>query len=165
MISIGLGRRVAVGAAALACIASGLLATPAAAGSKSTRSTVSVSAPAASPERYGGTCPVTVSFAAKVSLTVDGKATLAYRWLRSDGSKSAVKTFTVRGSGKRTVTLTEKATVKKDSKGWRALELLSPRKATSGKASFSVSCSKPHKPSKPSQPGPAQDAPAAEVAA
>lgn len=145
MISAGLTRLAAVGAAALTAMASGLLATPAAASTAPAKRVVSVSTPKVSPQRYDGRCPATITFSAKVKLKVRGKTTVAYRWLRSDGAKSAVKTRTVKGKGVKTVTLVKKTTFKKDAKGWQALQLLSPRKATTKKTYFSVSCHRPAK--------------------
>jgi len=154
MFSRGLARLAAVGAAALTAVGSGLVATPAAAaGAPVKKPVVSVSTPTASPQGHVGKCPVTVTFAAKVRLKVRGKATVAYRWLRGDGSRSAVRTRTVKGRGVKTVTVAEKATFTKSVKGWQALQLLSPRKVTTKKAYFEVSCRRPVKPA-PGRPGP-----------
>lgn len=141
MISSGLARLAAVGAAALTVAGSGLVATPAAAaGAPAKKPAVSVSTPTASPQRHFGRCPATVTFSAKVRLKVKGTTTLRYRWLRGDGSTSAVKTRTVKGSGTKTVTVAEKATFTKDVAGWQALQVVSPRKLTTKKAYFSVAC-------------------------
>lgn len=142
--------RLAVGAAVLTAVASGLLATRAAAGPASSTSTVSVSTPSASKQRHTGKCPTTITFSSKVTLKVSGKTTLSYRWLHGDGSKSTVKTQTVRGNGTKTVTVTDQTTFSKDTNTWRALQVLSPREVTSGKAQISVSCHDPKpKASKP----------------
>lgn len=93
MISTGLARLAAVGVTVLTAMASGLVATPAAATTPApAKPAVSVSTPKASPQRHAGRCPVTVTFSAKVKLKARGKTTVAYRWLRGDGSKSKVKT-------------------------------------------------------------------------
>ncbi len=139
----GLARLAAVGVTALATMAAGLVATPAAASSTSSKPKVSVSTPEVSPKRYNGACPVTVTFSAKVKVKVSGKTTIAYRWLRGDGSKSKVKKQVVKGKGVKTVALKEKATFKDDVKGWEALQVLSPRKVTTKKGHFSVSCDSP----------------------
>jgi len=145
MISKGLARLAAVGVAALTAMTSGLVITPAAASTAPAKVPVSVSTPKASPKRYVGRCPTTVTFSSRVKLKVRGKTTIAYRWLRSDGSKSAVKTKVVKGKGVKTLVLKEKATFKKDATGWRALRLVSPRKVTTKKRYFSVSCHVPPK--------------------
>lgn len=146
MISTGLARLAAVGVAALTAMASGLVTTPAAAATAPAKRVVSVSTPKVSSPRYVGRCPATLTFSAKVKLKVHGKTTIAYRWLRNGGSKSAVKTRTVKGKGVKTVALVKKTTFKKDAKGWQALQVLSPRKVTTKKAYFSVSCRGPVKP-------------------
>jgi len=146
MMSAGLARLAAVGVAVLATTATSLVATPAAASTAPSKPKVSVSTPTATPKRFAGACPVTVTFSAKVKVKVRGKTTVAYRWLRGDGSKSKVKTRVVKGWGVRTVALKEKATFRKDIKGWQALQVLSPRKVTTKKGYFSVSCHGPARP-------------------
>ena len=44
------------------------------------------------------------------------------------------------GQGHQDVTVKETGTFKGDTKGWQAIQVLSPRAATSGKKYFSVSC-------------------------
>ncbi|GAA0848248.1 hypothetical protein GCM10009525_69770 [Streptosporangium amethystogenes subsp. fukuiense] len=151
----GLARKLAAagaGAAMLATMAVGMLATPAAAASGSGQA-VSAAAkpkpkpavwagtPKASPSKYEGECPVKVTFSSKIKVkAVKAKTTVAYRWLRGDGSKGKVQTFTFRGKGVKSFTVKEKATFKGDVKGWQAIQLLAPRAATSAKGRFSVSC-------------------------
>ncbi|GGS90404.1 hypothetical protein GCM10010156_55970 [Planobispora rosea] len=133
----------------LATMAAGLLATPAAAATGSAQAGKTASS--AKPAVFAGTpkvsfsgekgeCPVRVTFSSKIKVkAVKGKTVVAYRWLHGDGSKSKVKTFTV-GKGVKSVTVKESTTFKGDVKGWQALQVLSPRKATSKKAYFKVSC-------------------------
>lgn len=148
----GLARKLAAvgaGAAMLATMATGLLATPAAAASASTagkatsshtKPAVSVGTPKVSLSNYKGDCPVRVTFSSRIKVkAVKGKTTVAYRWLRGNGSKSSVKTFTV-GKGVKYVTVKETHKIGGDTKGWEALQVLAPRKATSKKAYFKVSC-------------------------
>lgn len=154
----GLARKLAaVGAstAMLATMAAGLLATPAAAASGSTtqagkvassssatpRPAVSVSKTKASPSS-SDECPTRVTFSSRIKVKAyGGKTTVAYRWLRGNGSKSAVKTFVVKGKGVKYVTAKESSTFKGgDTKGWQALQVLAPRKVTSAKGYFKVSC-------------------------
>ncbi|MBB5962740.1 hypothetical protein [Planomonospora venezuelensis] len=137
------------GAAMLATMATGLLATPAAAASGSTQAGKSTSSAAPKASVFAGTpkasykgddCPVRVTFSSNIKVkAVKGKTTVAYRWLHGDGSKSKVKTFTV-GKGVKNVTVKETTTFKSDVKGWQALQVLAPRKATSKKGYFKVSC-------------------------
>ncbi|MBG0819239.1 hypothetical protein HS048_00460 [Planomonospora sp. ID91781] len=148
----GLARKLAAvgaGAAMLATMATGLLATPAAAASASTagkatsshtKPAVSVGTPKVSLSNYEGDCPVRVTFSSRIKVkAVKGKTTVAYRWLRGNGSKSSVKTFTV-GKGVKYVTVKETHKIGGDTRGWEALQVLAPRKATSKKAYFKVSC-------------------------
>ncbi|MFJ2028807.1 hypothetical protein [Streptosporangium sp. NPDC087985] len=134
-------------------MAAGLLATPAAAASGSTqagkaaathatpRPAVSVSATKASPSN-SDECPVKVTFSSKVKVKAyASKTKVSYRWLRGDGSKGPVKSFVVKGKGVKSVTVKESSTFKGgDLKGWQALQVLAPRKVTSAKGYFSVSC-------------------------
>jgi hypothetical protein len=148
----GLARVASVGVAVFSTAATCLVATPAAANAapwKPKVPKVSVSTPAASPASHRGACPVTVAFSAKVKVKVSGKTVVAYRWLRGDGSKSKVTTRVVRGKGVKVLTVKEKATFKKSVKGWQALQVLSPRKVTTKKGHFTVSCHRPGKPTKP----------------
>lgn len=152
----GLARKLAAagaGAAMLATMTVGMLASPAAAASGSSQAGTAVSAvgkpkpkvwvgtPKASPAKYAGECPVKVTFSSKITVKAGkGKTTVSYRWLRGDGSKGKVQSFSFRGKGVKTFTVKEKATFKGDLKGWQAIQLLSPRRATSAKGYFSVSC-------------------------
>ncbi|WP_336207973.1 hypothetical protein [Nonomuraea sp. LPB2021202275-12-8] len=146
--------------AVLAGLVAGLVASPAQAATAATASgatvaagskvqpKVSVSTPKASTRDYQGSCPVDVTFSATVKVKLKGKTTLAYRWLHGDGSKSKVKTVKVKGNGTKSVKVSEKATFKGDVKGWQALQVLGPRKVTSKKGYFSVSCLKLDAPKK-----------------
>ncbi|MEV5413987.1 hypothetical protein AB0K60_34790 [Thermopolyspora sp. NPDC052614] len=150
MKSTGLVRRLAAagaGVAVLATMAIGLTAgsasaSTAAAGTAATTAATGVYAttPVASPKHFKGECPVDVTFTSKIKVKVKGKTTVAYRWLHGDGSKSKVKTLTLRGKGTKYVTVKEKSTFKEDVKGWQALQVLEPRKTTTKKGYFSVSC-------------------------
>ncbi|GHE41131.1 hypothetical protein GCM10017673_49300 [Streptosporangium violaceochromogenes] len=134
----------------MATVAAGLAASPAAADASSQtaasavaapRPSVSAGTPKASPAGHRGACPATVTFSSKIKVrAVAGKTTVAYRWLRGDGSKSKVKTFTLRGAGTKSVTVKESATFRGSVKGWQALQVLAPRAATSGRGHFRVSC-------------------------
>ncbi|MCK2213200.1 hypothetical protein MF672_005235 [Actinomadura sp. ATCC 31491] len=131
-------------AAVLAALTAGLAAGPAQA-STTTKSGVKVSAtaPKAKPGSYEGDCPVKVSFSAKIKVSVKGKTELAYRWLHGDGSRSKVAVVKLKGHGTKTVTVRQSITFKEDVKGWEAVQVLGPKKYTSKKGYFSVSCDKP----------------------
>ncbi|MFC4058438.1 hypothetical protein ACFOWE_09040 [Planomonospora corallina] len=136
---------VGAGAAMLATMTAGLLATPAAAATgpdhkHKAKPAVFAGKPKVSLSDYDGECPVKVTFSGTIKVKATaGKTKVAYRWVRGNGSKSAVKTFTV-GKGVKHVTVKETHKIGNDTKGWEALEVLSPRKAVSEKAHFKVSC-------------------------
>ncbi len=147
MKSSALARKAAAFGASTAMLTgmvAGLVASPAqaATGSAATAGAkVSVSKPKVSTGDYQGACPVNVKFTSTVKVKPGAKGTtLAYRWLHSDGSKSKVKTATIRGTRTKSFTVSEQATFKGDIKGWQALQVLSPRKAVSKKSYFEVSC-------------------------
>lgn len=152
----GLARKLAAAgasAAMLATMAAGLLASPAAAASSSTqagkatsshakpRPAVSVGRTKASPSK-SDECPTKVTFSSNIKVkTYASKTTVAYRWLRGDGSKSKVKSFVVKGKGVKSATVKESASFKGgDLKGWQALQVLAPRKVTSAKGYFTIAC-------------------------
>ncbi|MEO3793470.1 hypothetical protein ABGB14_24930 [Nonomuraea sp. B10E15] len=152
--SVGLARKAAaIGAstAVLAALAAGLVSSPAQAATAATASAakakagskVTVARPKASTRNYEGSCPAKIKFSATVKVPVKGKTKLAYRWLHGDGSKSKVKTVTLKGKGTKTVTVRQSITFKDDvKKGWEAVQVLGPKKVTSKKGYFSVSCEK-----------------------
>ncbi|MFI7636641.1 hypothetical protein [Nonomuraea sp. NPDC049400] len=146
MKSVGLARRVAAfgaSAAVLAAMAAGLVASPAQAATKA-KPKVSVATPYASDRDYEGSCPVTVNFAAKVKVTaVKSKTKVVYRWLHGDGSKGRIKSFTLTGKGTKWVTVKQSITFNEDVEGWEAVQVLGPRKVTSKKTYFSVTCQEP----------------------
>jgi hypothetical protein len=155
MMSKRLGSRLAAlgaGVAMAATMVTGLLAAPAAATAGtavSAKPKVSVSTPKATPKNHEGRCPATVTFTSKVTVRpTASKTRVVYRWLHSGGTKGKLKSYTLKGKSAKTITVKESTTFKRDTKGWRALQVLSPRKVTSKKGAFSVDC---HKPSPPKQ--------------
>ncbi|MEV0148567.1 MULTISPECIES: hypothetical protein [unclassified Nonomuraea] len=104
---------------------------------------VSISTPKASTGNYEGSCPVNVTVSSRIKVTVDGRTTLAYRWLHGDGSKGKIKTVKLKGHGAKYVKVSEKLKFEENVKGWEAVQVLGPRKAVSKKGYFSVSCQKP----------------------
>jgi hypothetical protein len=145
MMSVGLARKAAAfgaSAAVLAGLSAGLMSSPAQAASKPAPK-VSVSAPKATPGDYDGSCPAKINFSAQIKVPLKGKTELAYRWLHGDGSKSKVNVIKLSGKGTKTVTVKQSITFKDDVKGWEAIQVLGPKKVTSKKGYFSVSCQKP----------------------
>ncbi|MEU7858866.1 hypothetical protein [Nonomuraea sp. NPDC049141] len=141
--------------AVLGAMIAGLAAAPAQASTQATagkagtaatsskaRPKVSVSTPKASTRDYDGACPVKVGITAKVNVKLDGKTDLAYRWLHGDGSKGKVKVLKLKGHGTKSVKIGQTLSFDEDVKGWEAVQVLSPRKVTSKKGYFSVSCQK-----------------------
>lgn len=148
MVSAGLARKAAAfgaSAAVLATLSAGLVAGPAQAATAGKAPKVSVSAPKATPGKFEGSCPAKVDFSAKIKVPVKGKTELAYRWLHGDGSKSKVHTVKLKGKGVKTVTVKQSITFDEDVKGWEAIQILGPKKVTSKKGYFSVSCQEPLK--------------------
>ncbi|MEU1881214.1 hypothetical protein ABZ470_28245 [Streptosporangium sp. NPDC020072] len=90
----------------------------------------------ANPARYSGACPTTVGFSATVAAR--GKGVVRYRWVRGDGSKSAVRSIVVRGARK--VVVRDRQSFDWEVRGWQAVEIIG-RKGLSPKARFSVVCS------------------------
>ncbi|MEV4161964.1 hypothetical protein [Nonomuraea dietziae] len=123
--------RSVLSAAAALCLSTGVFAAPANAAAVPT---VQIAAVKASPARSGGPCPASTVFSATV--TVKGAARLTYRWIRSDGSRSVVKTVR---AGART-TLRERRSFSGSARGWQAVQVLSPKKLVSRRAHYSVSC-------------------------
>ncbi|MGW5688701.1 hypothetical protein [Nonomuraea sp. NPDC003754] len=117
---------------------SGLLLAPPAAAAPAVQVAVA-KVKATSPNR-SGVCPTTVGFTATVS--AKGSGTVRYRWVRGDGSKGSIRSFTV--SGARTVTVRDRQTFERSVTGWQAVEILG-RKGLSRKAHFKVRCSGPAK--------------------
>ncbi|GGT15625.1 hypothetical protein GCM10010176_070410 [Nonomuraea spiralis] len=89
----------------------------------------------AGPATWSGECPTTVAFSA--TLAAKGKGTVRYRWVRGDGSKSAIRSFRVAGARK--VVVRDRQTFDRDTTGWQAVEVLGKR-GLSAKARFRVSC-------------------------
>ncbi|MBB2911511.1 hypothetical protein FHS43_002784 [Streptosporangium becharense] len=106
-----------------------------AAGGSAAQVRVSVGNVKAGPARYSGACPTTVGFSA--SLVARGSGTVRYRWVRSDGTRSAVKTVTVKGTRK--LLVRDRQTFDWEARGWQAVEIIG-RKGLSRKAHFTVGC-------------------------
>ncbi|WP_214322468.1 hypothetical protein [Nonomuraea sediminis] len=89
----------------------------------------------AGPGTQSGACPTTVGFSAV--LVVKGHGVTRYRWVRSDGSKGAIKKIKV--SGARKVVVRDRQTFESSVSGWQAVQVLG-RAGLSAKARFSVQC-------------------------
>ncbi|MER7504781.1 hypothetical protein AB0L05_28855 [Nonomuraea pusilla] len=126
-------------------MATGVLAAPAWGASGAVA--VKVERPRALPAQYEGGCPATTEFVARVS--VRGATRLTYRWVRGDGGKGPVRTVGVKGGA---VLLRDVRTFGSSTSGWQAVQVLSPRRTTSAKARFAVTCLTPGKVTT-SQPG------------
>lgn len=122
--------RPALTAVAALSLSAGLLAAPAQAAAPS----VVIGGVQASPARHAGSCPATVDFSATVA--VKGASRVTYRWVRGDGTKGAVRTAK---AGPK-VKLRERRTFTRGTRGWQAVQVLSPRKLMSKRAYFSVTC-------------------------
>ncbi|SDH21253.1 hypothetical protein SAMN05421505_112194 [Sinosporangium album] len=128
---------------------SGVLVAPAAAAtttSAKSKPAVNVTTPKASPRNFEGDCPTRVSFSSKVKLKLKGKTKVKYRWVYSNGSKSKVRSFTAKGKGTKSYTLRTSAKFSQDTEGWYALQVVSPRKITSKRGYYSVTCDAPGDP-------------------
>ncbi|MEU0569670.1 hypothetical protein ABZ297_30430 [Nonomuraea sp. NPDC005983] len=126
------------GSAQAATTSSAAKATPATSAKAKTK--VSVSTPKASSGDYQGSCPVDVKISSTIKVKLSGKTELAYRWLHGDGSKGKVKVVKLKGHGTKSIKVSETLSFKDDVKGWEAIQVLGPRKVTSKKGYFSVSC-------------------------
>ncbi|MGR6920866.1 hypothetical protein ACU635_42075 [[Actinomadura] parvosata] len=120
-----------------AALLSGLLAAPTPALAVAPVA-VKVAQVKASPARQSGACPATVGFSAVV--TAKGAGAVRYRWVRGDGSRSAVRSLRV--SGPRKVVVRDRQTFDRSTSGWQAVEILG-RKGLSAKARFRVTCPGP----------------------
>ncbi|MCP2358945.1 hypothetical protein HD597_005965 [Nonomuraea thailandensis] len=139
-----------------AALLSGLLAAPPPAAASAPGPAVKVAQVKASPAKQSGGCPTTVGFSAVIA-AAKGAGTVRYRWVRGDGSRSAVKSARV--SRTRAVVVRDRQTFDRTTSGWQAVEVLG-RKGLSAKARFSVTCRGPvtvwddrhHLPARPGKP-------------
>lgn len=129
--------RVATAQAATAQATSARAATAQAASARAASASVVTGRVRVSPARYAGVCPATTAFAATVK--VRGASGVSYRWLRGDGTKGPVTTARVKGG---TAVVRDRQTFAVSTSGWQALQVLSPKRATSAKARFTVACDK-----------------------
>ncbi len=95
---------------------------------------------AASPTKYEGPCPGVIKFSG--TITVNGKGTVRYTFLRSDGATAPVSTISFDGPGSKRVgtTWTLGGAALPHYSGWEALKILSPNEMVSDKAGFELIC-------------------------
>lgn len=123
-----------------AAVLGGLLVTgPAQAAHAAPRTAaVKVAKVKASPAKTARACPTTVGYSAVVA--VKKRGAVRYRWVRSDGSRSAIRTLRVKRAGKMTVR--DRQTFDRTTSGWQAVQVIG-QKRLSAKARFSVTCQGP----------------------
>jgi hypothetical protein len=94
---------------------------------------------AASPEVYDGLCPVTIKFSGNI--TVKGKGTVKYTFVRSDGATGPILTLDFDGDGTRPVDTTWTLSPPTFAE-WEAIKILSPNELQSERALFKGTCRK-----------------------
>ncbi|MEW6209932.1 MAG: hypothetical protein AB1631_16320, partial [Acidobacteriota bacterium] len=94
----------------------------------------------ASPAKYEGPCPGVIHFSGKI--TVNGKGTVKYTFLRSDGATAPISTLNFDGPGSKPVvtTWTLGGAALPHYSGWEAIKILSPNAMVSNKAGFELIC-------------------------
>jgi len=86
------------------------------------------------------TCPVTVTFTARISVT-QGGGLVSYRWMRSDGASAPVQTLTFGQPGSQDITETWSLGAPGETLSqWEAVQLLSPASVASQQAAFNLTC-------------------------
>jgi len=98
----------------------------------------------ATPSDYKGPCPVTIKFDGKIA--VDGKGTVTYTFLRSDGATGPSYTLTFETAGSKPVSTTWTLGGPGFTyAGWEAIAIQAPIAQTppAGQANFKVACSQP----------------------
>jgi hypothetical protein len=108
--------------------------------------TASASAVSAAPGSFKGTCPVSVTFSATISVT-GGPVTVRFQWIRSDEAGGAVRTVRFDGSGAQSRTVRTIMSVGSagggDFSASAQLRLLSPSALTTARKTFVAACATP----------------------
>lgn len=95
----------------------------------------------ADPFALTASCPAAITFTAQI--TASGRGDVSYRWVRSDGAVARPATLTFIDDGPQEVattwTLGDPGT---SYEGWQAVEIISPRRQTSERANFALTCVK-----------------------
>lgn len=98
------------------------------------------------PASYSGTCPTTIKFKGKITVTDITRTPLKaqYKFIRSDGTFAPVETLNFDGPGSKEVSTTW--TIGKDYSGWIAIKIIYPQDVESNKANFKIQCKAEAKP-------------------
>ena len=83
-----------------------------------------------------GNCTQVIRF--KGIITFNGRGTVKYRFLRSDGAKAPVKSLYFDRAGQKLVST--EWHLGKSYQGWQAIEIISPNKMQSNRANFTLRC-------------------------
>ena len=101
----------------------------------------------ASPTVYNGECPGVIKFSGKIQ--ANGKGSVKYTWLRSDGATAPVEYLDFTEPGVKYVSTTwtlGDARVLQKYSGWQQLKILSPNEYFSNKAEFKLYCQQANNP-------------------
>jgi hypothetical protein len=90
------------------------------------------------PVHYAGKCPKRFEFVGKI--TVNRPGVVKYRWIRSDGATTPVKTIRFLKRGIRTRTVTNYWQLSNPGKKWQAIRVLAPNVIQSNRAVFTLKC-------------------------
>jgi len=88
------------------------------------------------PSSFNGVCPKTIVF--KGTITASAPCTVQYKFIRSDGASSALKSVVIPASG--TNVVEDTWMIGDTYKGWEAIQIISPAAYTSPHASFIMTC-------------------------
>ena len=88
------------------------------------------------PSFHTGACPFTFKFAGKIDSDTGG--IVKYRWVRSDGP-GPIEKLEFRGPGTRMIHTTWELSPP-HFHGWEAIQILSPNRYESNKATFELTC-------------------------
>lgn len=103
---------------------------------------VTASSLSSTPAKSQGRCPVTINFSG--AITVNGKGTVQYRFLRSDGAVGPLQVLQFDSAGTKPVSTIWSLGGPGLStySGWQAIDIVSPNVMQSEKASFAFQCEK-----------------------
>lgn len=92
----------------------------------------------ASPKNYSGACPVTITFLANI--TMNGPATITYRFEAAGGGSTANASVTISNAGGGTVTVSTTKDYNADTEDKIRIHVVSPVNIASGWANYKVDC-------------------------
>jgi len=94
----------------------------------------------ADPFNYSGPCPITLTFAGRISV-VGGNGTVSYRFARSDGASAPIRRISFDQAGSKDVQTSWRLGGPGFTySGWQALRIFEPQELDSNRASFNVRC-------------------------